>query len=771
MEGILRKQLKEFQRSFVAQHGRPPSKSDMAKEPSIQSAYDAWHAIRKVSSSSSTQAEASSSKSGTASTSASRVFTTPSRKSRNTAPQPTTTTAATPTPTSTRKKNPFATPSSAAAAASTQTPSRPKQNPPTPSTIVRIFVTPPHPAASTSAGLNDDAQFDYANSPSRLKALIAARSTTRVGAGGGSGNLLKNDNFTPRTKARKRLRGEFVPPTPEVSRTLSHSKDLEEGEEEEDADDDAPEGMGRPLKRRRDLPNIDKRTLQLRTTSSSLLSSSSGSSSFKRSITAPALMSSRPGASQYSSARARGAFLADLELDYPTPPPSSDSTSTNKAKSEYSGLGMGSLTGQGSGREDGLVTEARTFRRTSSRAASIFAKGTTSEVESLEKGKGKGTDHVQMAETTHAEDGDDNVSTTNVNKSRPRGPRWTLSQIEISDAESEQSDTPHPSSSSKRPSSKKDPKAKAKSMQSSPGKQTITLAPYLRHGTVRLRLEEDERKRAQKSSPSKRSREEDSMEVDGVPSQQEEDDDELLEYSFPLKRPPTSSTSTFKRTHSDPLPTAVQNSNPIHDFTSQNQHAAHAARVRSRAMIRALLGEMEELDLEREQKRGGDPEKGSEPGKAKNWGQAKEMAGGNKNKKGKGKGKGKGKSRRSKLGPESEEEDEVEVEEGEREKEVKRERRKREMRFVRVGRAGVGADEDVEEEEEEEEEGAVDADESSVGSGSGSEEEGDRDHRRRDLRRGRRGRKVAVRDEDWDSEVESEEYGLGDGEMDEMDVV
>ncbi|KAE8228944.1 hypothetical protein CF326_g6101, partial [Tilletia indica] len=113
MEGILRKQLKDFQRSFVAQHGRPPSKSDMAKEPGIQSAYDAWHAIRKVSSSS-TQAEASSSKSGTASTSASRVFTTPSRKSRTIAPQPTTT-AATPTPTSTRKKNPFATPSSAAA--------------------------------------------------------------------------------------------------------------------------------------------------------------------------------------------------------------------------------------------------------------------------------------------------------------------------------------------------------------------------------------------------------------------------------------------------------------------------------------------------------------------------------------------------------------------------------------------------------------------------------------------------------------------------------
>ncbi|KAE8257571.1 hypothetical protein A4X13_0g2278 [Tilletia indica] len=765
MEGILRKQLKDFQRSFVAQHGRPPSKSDMAKEPGIQSAYDAWHAIRKVSSSS-TQAEASSSKSGTAS----RVFTTPSRKSRAIAPQPTTATAATPTPTSTRKKNPFATPSSAAAAAaassSTQTPSRPKQNPPTPSTIVRIFVTPPHPAASTSAGLNDDAQFDYANSPSRLKALIAARSTTGAGAGG-SGNLLKNDNFTPRTKARKRLRGEFVPPTPEVSRTLSHSKDVEEGEEE-DADDDAPEGMGRPLKRRRDLPNTDKRTLQLRTTSSSLLSSSSGSSSFKRSITAPALMSSRPGASQSSAARARGAFLADLELDYPTPPPSSDSTSTNRAKSEYPGLGMGSLTGQGSRKEDGLGTEARTFRRTSSRAASIFAKGTTSEVESLEKGKGKGTDDVQMAETTHAEDGDGNLSTTNGNKSRPRGPRWTLSQIEISDAESEQSDTPHPSSSSKRPSSKKDSKAKVKSKQSSPGKQTITLAPYLRHGTVRLRLEEDERKRAQKSSPSKRSREEDSMEVDGakeVASEEEDDDDELLEYSFPLKRPRP--PSTFKRTQSDPLPTAAPNSNPIHDFTSQNQHAAHAARVRSRAMIRALLGEMEELDLEREQKRGGDPEKGSEPGKAKNWGQAKEMAGGNK--RGKGKGKGKGKSRRSKLGPESEEEVE-EVEEGEREKEVKRERRKREMRFERVGRAGVGADEDVEEEEEEEE-GAVDADESSMGSGSGSEEEGEGDHRRRELRRRRRGRKVAVRDEDWDSEVESEEYGLGDGEMDEMDVV
>ncbi|CAD6898296.1 unnamed protein product [Tilletia controversa] len=889
MEGILRKQLKDFQRAFLAQHGRAPSKSDMAKEPGIQSAYDAWHAIRKVSSSSSSSSttqqqqqqqqqreEGSTSASSTAVDSSQRstetetapsrahkgkhrappdtVFTTPSRtKARHPAP-----TTATPNSTGRKKTNPFATTPSAASPSLTATPSRSntRARPPTPATIVRIFATPPHPAAAASAGLQDDAHFDYANSPSRLKALIAARSGSAKPGGGSNLLLGKQTAFTPRTKARKRLRGEYVPPTPETktrtrtSLALPPSEPEEEeedesGDEQEDEDEDAPEGMGgRPLKRRRDLPNTQQQQQQqLRQPTTS---------SFKRAITAPALLSSRPGASQ-ASARARGAFLAEWELDYPMPaPPSSESASTGAGAKEYPGLGMGSLhgpgpsglNGEGSSRDE--VFQPRTFRRSSSRAASIFAKGTTSEAESSSQGKGKGKGKgpaeegdVQMVDattttTTTTRDGDDGVGEGDVHAKphRTTGPRWTLSHIEISDDESEKSDAGGPSS--RKPSSSTAQKwltSKSKSANkstaqpppstssSSPGKQKITLAPYLRHGTVRSRLlEQDERRR--RASPTKRrqGQGEDGMEVDDGPKEEEgedEDEDDLLEYAFPLLRPstfvpdPTPQPRASSPSPPAPGPASGSGEGPANnkadteqdstrDLTAvQNQHATQARRLRSRAVLRALLGEMEELDLEREQGQPSTSSTGAEPGsspavevKAKTWGQAKEMnhlaAGGKR-------GKGKGKGKRSRLGLDLDEEDDMEREK-ERErveslKKKKKEKREREegklgSKFARVGRAGVGAAEEVgeladdEDEDEGEEDAIRDDDEDGDDESAGSDGEGGSLLRRRRRLRGRTalrkkggGGRADGGDEDWDSEVGSEEYGLGDGEMDEMDVI
>ncbi|KAK0525945.1 hypothetical protein OC842_005344 [Tilletia horrida] len=921
MESILRKQLKDFQRTFTAQHGRAPSKSDVAKEPGIKAAYDAWHAIRKASgqpasSSSSSSVQKAMTDGGASSTlkranasSATMVATQERDHAQGGSSSSSTTVLATPrrkpggssaapfaTPTSTRKKtNPFATPSAAAATADAATPQRSKPaRPPTPSTIVKIYVTPPHLAASAHAGLEDDSQFDYANSPTRLKALIAARSSPRTAAAKGTGGALPA--FTPRTKARKRLRGEFVPPTPATSRMQQKgegggeqgeedAEGDEEDEEEGEEEKDAPEGMGRPLKRRRNLGGGTEKSRLARTITTTNAASAlnpasatfgpSSSSSFKRSITAPALLSSRPGALQ-TAQRSRGAYLAELELDYPTPPPSQGS-----GQLEYPGLGskggVSSSGGAATGPSDDKSSErslsrTRSFRRTSSRAVSIFAKsgGANSEAESSAKNKGKAKESIEdvaMAEVSAGPSGslsgqhahESATGSSAVASVRPAnsGPRWALSQIEISDGESDSTATDAPVRGNKRTAAAT---RAARLERGSPNKHTITLAPYLRHGTLRARLEQDERKRAalaagrsSSSSPSKgknnsaEQADEDAMQIDGPSAglkddDQDDDDDDELAYALPT-------ACRFAHTSSDPVTRsnappraaerrAAEDSSAVtasdgrltERLTAQNRFAAHAQRARSRAMIRALLGEMEELDLDSEQQTlvdGGTKAAQRGPGSAvpaKNWGQAKEnnrdpavAAAGKK--------KGPGTSGR-KSKKELEAAAGVATGNSGATSSAATPAGKKGAaagpsaggvaqflrQFARVGRAGIAAaemsdrsdtadeegedddndeeserldDDEEEEEEEEEEDRGQDADESCIDSP--SEENGERSRSEKRLRQrrlnrqrsrclrprsgSRRAGKGRDNDDDWDSEVGSDEYGLGDGQMDETDVI
>ncbi|KAK0549355.1 hypothetical protein OC845_003157 [Tilletia horrida] len=846
MESVLRKKLKDFQRQFVAEHGRAPGKSDMSKYPDIQAAYDTWHAIRNVAGPS---ASASSSK-------------TERQKEKLTSrPQD----AAISTPT--RKQNPFASPKKQTAPIITPPSNNNRTRPATPSTVVKLYITPPHPSASCKAkipqeGDQDDDGFDYANSPSRLKALIAARNT-------------------PRTKARKRLRGEYVPPTPDKQRNSSKPRlisaaagaptstdEQDREDEDEDVDEDAPEGLGgRPTKRRRKAP------IALAAAPVPSAAVGSGSSAAKSKFSKVlARSNSQPTTaiknlvSSFTSAQGEASRSQPEPTKVQAPSPSHPLTRQGDNPSKGSRWNIAQI--------ELSDTDEDEIRQNQ-------MKGKGKQV----KGKGKARDTTLAASPSTA---------------APASP---------------DKDSP-----------------------SKTNKQTITLMPYLRHGTVRARLQEqEERKRTnakdsssgpKRGSPSKAPLADNriawngggasEMEVDDdeganavqvngnhETAEDEEDDSfEADEYALPTSR------NLFSRSYSDPLHHVRSNirsnqpsssrvrldhhrSNPTSDdddntrivgvkkqepasspppsspsstatvvggthgrstvsrsrtgtpppsrassshqnlvqthlLTAQNRQAAHAQRVRSRAMIRALLGELEELDLDAEQAQnsasGPGPsssqQKGLENGKAgkglggtaKSWGQAKEMN------RLESKGVGGKKNRKKRVWQADEDDEQESMEKGAPGSTSSGNPSKKskhhgdgvvsnglaafsiptQRTFERVGRAGIGADEigstgssvyDEEdedtfgEEDDDEEEDAVDADVSSIGSGPEDEEYGGRERRFRrsnalkgrakSRRKGRRRTAGLGRDsdEDWDSEVLSDEYGLGDGQMDDFDVI
>lgn len=255
MEQILRRELKAWQKAFKAQHGREPTKRDILADPAVAGTYDTWQAVggdakfkpktKASSSSSSTSITASTSKQGLDDRSSQReghLFKTPSKRkaqkfydgvvppespSRN--PFRTPTKGRTPllhgvakaTTTPESKRNPFTTPTKTHSA----TANSPVEASPAKS-VIEVEMTPtkrsPLDSFPRRSHFTPTESLEYqqyvTSSPSKLRSTLAAamRRTppkTRV---------TENDAvlsqalvaYTPRTKARKRLRGEEVPPTP-----------------------------------------------------------------------------------------------------------------------------------------------------------------------------------------------------------------------------------------------------------------------------------------------------------------------------------------------------------------------------------------------------------------------------------------------------------------------------------------------------------------------------------------------------------------------------
>ncbi|EPQ29066.1 uncharacterized protein PFL1_03355 [Pseudozyma flocculosa PF-1] len=270
MESILRKELKQWQRQFRAKHGREPTKRDILRHPEIASTYDTWNAIsaeggaskpKPSRSSSACDGHASSStahtdnararkdhahhrrdhppapepkrrRDDTASTSSAAsgtqpdaaIFKTPTKPRRSSDTHPSN---ASSTPT---HGNPFRTPSRSddrhsRASSSTLTPQAQRtvetggrQHPP-PSPTGSIIDVQMTPTKASPSGTTGD-RYDYAASPSKLRMLVASHSTRSpindrgTGSGANIADRTELITYTPRTKARKRLRGEEVPPTP-----------------------------------------------------------------------------------------------------------------------------------------------------------------------------------------------------------------------------------------------------------------------------------------------------------------------------------------------------------------------------------------------------------------------------------------------------------------------------------------------------------------------------------------------------------------------------
>ncbi|CBQ67977.1 conserved hypothetical protein [Sporisorium reilianum SRZ2] len=234
MEQLLRRELKTWQKAFKAQHGRDPTKRDILADPAIAGTYDTWQAAggdvkAKPKSKSKSSDSASRSNEG-ASSSKQRldqreeVFKTPSKK------------------TSTPSRNPFRTPtkSSPSAAGRSRNPfaSPAKPAPPSPArSLIEVELTPTKssPLLDTFARRNNFTPTKspshphdqyITSSPSKLRttleaSLPARRTPTKTRAESDAALSAALVAYTPRTKARKRLRGEDVPPTPSGRRAAT----------------------------------------------------------------------------------------------------------------------------------------------------------------------------------------------------------------------------------------------------------------------------------------------------------------------------------------------------------------------------------------------------------------------------------------------------------------------------------------------------------------------------------------------------------------------
>ncbi|SPO42620.1 uncharacterized protein PSANT_00303 [Moesziomyces antarcticus] len=235
MEHILRRELKIWQRAFKQRHGRDPTKRDILADDSISGTYETWQAVGGDTTAkprSSKRSEPSSTKATSSkNTLDDNVVRTPSKRrvTAQAGASPSKNPFRTPTKRSSPsqkenlpRQNPFATPSRRAAASVPASPAgsvvdvemTPKRSPLlTASQRAHAFT----PSKSSLRVASQQQQYVTA-SPSKLRTAVAAASrltpTKPVRTDGDAALRNALVAYTPRTKARKRLRGEDVPPTP-----------------------------------------------------------------------------------------------------------------------------------------------------------------------------------------------------------------------------------------------------------------------------------------------------------------------------------------------------------------------------------------------------------------------------------------------------------------------------------------------------------------------------------------------------------------------------
>ncbi|WFD31324.1 hypothetical protein MSPP1_002358 [Malassezia sp. CBS 17886] len=231
MEAILRRQLKQWQRGFRQQHGREPSKSDIRRHSEISSTYDTWRAL----------ADALGDRKGSGARTRVRPrLVSPPHPSESAlqAPGPATPIKARKTapPPPPSPGNPFRSPRKAHPAYS-QAPFFPSRSVPRASGVVDSDVEDADDLVP---------ELSSAQKPQTPVKTLERRPT--LSPAGSSAPV-----FTPRTKARKRLRGEDVrtPPRPKPGGSAHRAAASPQRHA-------AP-----PLKRNLDAPTPPRRTKQL----------------------------------------------------------------------------------------------------------------------------------------------------------------------------------------------------------------------------------------------------------------------------------------------------------------------------------------------------------------------------------------------------------------------------------------------------------------------------------------------------------------------------
>ncbi|SPO21164.1 uncharacterized protein UTRI_00641 [Ustilago trichophora] len=259
MEQVLRRELKSWQKAFKAQHGRDPTKRDILADATIAGAYDTWMAVggdAKAKARPKTKYTESSVRSTGASTSRHKlddsqekeeVFRTPSKKKSHRMESSASPSSRNPFRTPTKKSSPYHSSSSSSAAAAIVTPGKTRNPfaspskptaPPSPAgSMIEVEMTPnkPSPSHRISTFIQRN-NFTPTKSPSSLQYITSSPSKLRTtlsttsATAGVRRTPTKNQRtsssssdaalnaalvaYTPRTRARKRLRGEDVPPTP-----------------------------------------------------------------------------------------------------------------------------------------------------------------------------------------------------------------------------------------------------------------------------------------------------------------------------------------------------------------------------------------------------------------------------------------------------------------------------------------------------------------------------------------------------------------------------
>ncbi|SPO20246.1 uncharacterized protein UTRI_00641_B [Ustilago trichophora] len=255
MEQVLRRELKNWQKAFKAQHGRDPTKRDILADAAIAGAYDTWMAVGGAAKA---KARPKVKKAESLGASSSRhrledsqdkeeVLRTPSKKKAHRTEPVASPSSRNPFRTPTKRSSPYQASSSAAAVVTpgkTRNPfASPSKTtaPPSPAgSMIEVEMTPTKPSPShhfpTFIQRNNftptkspSSQQYITSSPSKLRttlsstsAMAGSRRTPTKNQRTSSSSSSSSDAalnaalvaYTPRTKARKRLRGEDVPPTP-----------------------------------------------------------------------------------------------------------------------------------------------------------------------------------------------------------------------------------------------------------------------------------------------------------------------------------------------------------------------------------------------------------------------------------------------------------------------------------------------------------------------------------------------------------------------------